>query len=56
MKDRQHGAVVHRVQELVGMPARCERAGLGLTVSDHAGDEEVRVVERGAVRVRQRVA
>ena len=31
-------------------------AGLGLAVADHAGDEQVRVVERGAERVHERVA
>ena len=38
------------------MPARGERPRLGLAVADDAGDEEVRVVERSAVRVRERVA
>ena len=44
------------VQELVRVPARRERSGLGLAVADHAGDEQVGVVERRAVRVRERVA
>ena len=38
------------------MPARRERAGLGLAVADDAGDEEIRVVERRAEGVRQGVA
>ena len=38
------------------MPARGQRAGLGLAVADDAADEQVRVVERRAVGVRQRVA
>ena len=38
------------------MPARRERPGLGLAVADDAADEQVRVVEGGAVGVRERVA
>ncbi len=38
------------------MPGRRQRAGLGLTVPDHAGHQQIRIVQRGAVGVRQRVA
>ena len=38
------------------MPAGRQRAGLRLAVADDAHHDQVRVVERGAVRVRQRVA
>ena len=38
------------------MPARRERPGLGLAVADDARDEQVGVVEGGAVGVRERVA
>ena len=56
VQDRQHRAVARRVEELVAVPARGQRAGLRLAVADHAGHEQVRVVERRAVGVRQRVA
>ena len=56
MQDRQHRAVAARVQELVGMPARRERAGFGLSVADDAEDRQVRIVERCPVCVHQRVA
>ena len=56
VQDRQHRAVACRVQELVRMPARRERAGLGLAVADHAQREQVRVVEHRSIRVQQRVA
>jgi len=56
VQDRQHGAVGPGVQELVGVPARRQRSGLGLAVADDAGDEQVRVVECRAVRVSERVA
>ena len=55
MEDRQHAAVAGRVEELVALPAGGERAGLGLAVADDAGDDQVRVVERGAVGVAQGV-
>ena len=38
------------------MPARRERPGLRLAVADDAADEQVGVVERGAVGVHERVA
>ena len=56
MQDRQNGAVGARVEELVRVPARRERAGLRLAVADDAGDHEVGVVERSAERVRERIA
>ena len=56
VQDRQHGAVGRRVEELVGVPAGGERSGLGLAVADDAADEEVGVVECGAVGVDERVA
>lgn len=56
VEDRQDDAVLGRVDELVRVPARGERAGLGLAVTDDGRHEEVRVVERRAVRVRERVA
>ena len=56
MEDRQHRAVGLRVEELVRVPARRERPGLRLAVADDAGDEQLGVVERRAVRVGERVA
>ena len=56
MQDRQHRAVAHGIEELVRMPARRQRPGLGLAVADDAGDDQVGIVERRAVGVRQRVA
>ena len=38
------------------MPARRERAGLRLAVADHAGDQQVGVVEGRPVRMDERVA
>ena len=56
VQDRQHAAVASRVEKLVAVPAGGQRAGLRFAVADDAGDDQVRVVERGAVGVAQRVA
>ncbi len=56
VEDRQDGAVVDGVEELVRVPGGGERPGLGLAVADDAGDEEIRVVEGGAVGVGEGVA
>src|SRR5262249_40667158 len=49
MEDRQNAAVPRRVEERVAPPAGGEWPGLGLAVADDAGDDQVRVVEGGAV-------
>ncbi len=56
VQDRQDGAVVHRVDELVGVPGGGQRTGLELAVADHRSNQEVGVVHRGAVRVGEDVA
>ena len=56
VQDRQHDAVVGWVDELVRVPAGRQGAGLGLAVADDGRDEQVRVVERRAVGVREHVA
>ena len=56
MQDRQHRAVMHRIEKLVGMPAGCERSRFCFAVADDGGDDEVGVVEGRAEGVRQRIA
>ena len=56
VQDWQHGAVARGIEELVGMPARGERPRLGLPVTDDAGDDQVRIIESRAMRVRKRIA
>ena len=51
VQNRQDDAVADGVEELVGVPRRGQRAGFGLTVADHGEDQQVGVVERGAVGV-----
>jgi hypothetical protein len=56
VEDRQHRAVACGVEEAHALPRAFERTGLGFAVADDAGDDEVRVVERRAERVHERVA
>ena len=56
VKERQDCAVGARVQELVAVPPRRQRAGFGLAVADDAGHDQLGVVEGGAEGVRERVA
>ena len=55
MQDRQHGAVAHRIQKLVGMPARRKRTGLRFAITDDGGHDEIGIVERRAEGMRKRV-
>jgi hypothetical protein len=54
-QDRHHRPVPGGIDELIAVPTRCQRTGLGLTVADHTEHGQVRVVEGRAVRVHQRV-
>jgi len=56
MKDRQHRAVMRAMEELVGKPGGDERHELGFAVADRAGDDEVGIIESGAIGVQQRAA
>ena len=56
VQDREDDTVAARVEELVRVPARSERPRLRLAVADDAGDQQLRVVERGAEGVHERVA
>ena len=38
------------------MPARGQRAGLGLAIADHAGDDQIGIVESRAEGMRKRIA
>ncbi len=56
VQDRQHCAVARRVQELVRVPARREWPGLRFTIADDTGNDQIGIVEGGAISVRQRIA
>src|SRR5581483_1283908 len=56
MKDRKNRAIARRIQELVGVPASCERSCFSFTISDHASSNQVRIIKDCAVRMNKRVA
>ncbi len=56
VEDRQHRAVARGIEELVAVPACRERPGLGLPVADDAGDDQVGIIERRAIGMRERIA
>ena len=56
MQDRQHRAVGGRIEKLVGMPGRGQRPGLRFAVADHAGDDQIGIVEHRPERMAERIA
>src|ERR1700741_3666276 len=56
MQDRQYRGVARGIQKLVRVPAGGERTCFRLTVSHNATDEQVRIIERSAIGVGERVA
>ena len=56
MQDGQHGAIGDRIEELVRVPCRCQWTCFCFTVTDHAGDNQLRIVEHSAEGVAERVS
>ena len=56
VEDRQDRAVADGIEEFGRVPGSRERSRLGLAVTDHAGDDQARVVERGPEGVDQGIA
>ena len=52
---RQHRAITHRVEELIRVPGGGQRPGLCLAITHHTGSDQVRVIERRAVSVGERI-
>ena len=55
MQDRQHRAVGGRIEKLIGMPCRGQRAGFRLAIADHAGDDEIGIIEHRAEGMAERI-
>jgi len=51
MKDGKHGPVARRIQKLVGMPTRGERARLALAVTNYRAGDQAGIVEDCAIGV-----
>src|SRR5581483_10794464 len=56
VKYGQHRPIAHRVQELVGMPARCQRSRFCLTVTHYATHQQVGIIEGSTEGMGDRVA
>src|SRR5690606_17188917 len=56
VQNRQHRAVLDRIEKLVRVPAARQGTSLCLTVADRARDDQSGIVERRTERVRERVA
>ena len=56
MKDRKHRAVARGIEKLVGVPTGGERAGFRFSVANDASDDQIRIVEGGAIGMDQGIA
>src|SRR5271154_3932706 len=56
MKDGENRAIARRIEKLVRMPARGERARLRLAVADDAGHDQIGIIECRAIRMEERIA
>jgi hypothetical protein len=56
MKNWQDGAVSDWIEELADVPRSGEWARFGLSVADHCGDYQIRIIEGGATGMGQDVA
>src|ERR1035437_1432879 len=56
VQNRKDRTVSHRVEKVDRLPASLKWAGLGLAITDDAGDNQVGIVESGAECMDQRVA
>jgi hypothetical protein len=50
---RQHHPIGGWIEELIGVPGRGERPGFRLAIADHAGDDEIGIVEHRTERMAQ---
>ena len=56
MQDRQHCAVARRIEEAGALPRPLQRRRFGLAVANRRHDDQIRIVEGRAERVRQHVS
>src|SRR5215472_16004018 len=56
MQDRQNNLIRGRIQELIGVPARRECPRFRLAVTDDTGDNQIRIVERCSIGMRDGAA
>src|ERR1700722_9679026 len=56
VQDREDRAIAHWIEKVDGLPATFQGTGLGISVTNHAGNDQVGVVEGCAESVDQGVA
>src|ERR1700693_2815439 len=56
MKDGKNGAVASGIQKFVGVPTGSERASLGFAIAHHTANQQIGIVECGAVSVGDRIS
>src|SRR5208337_2815688 len=56
VQDRQNRPVRDRIEKLVGLPGCRQGARFGLAVANNTGDDEPRIIERGAESVAERIS
>jgi hypothetical protein len=56
MEDGKDGAIANGIEEFIGVPGSSERAGFRFTIADADGDDEIGIVEGGAVAVGEGIA
>src|SRR5277367_1246569 len=55
MQDGQYRTVPSRIEKLIGMPTGGQRTGFGLTVSDNAAGQQIRIIENRPIGMRDGV-
>src|SRR5262245_1578729 len=53
IKNRQNCAVSFRVEKLVDVPRSCEWTSFGFAIADYRRNDQIRIVEGSATRVRK---
>ena len=56
MQNGQNRPITHRVQKINALPGAFKRSGLGFSIPNHRGDDQIGVVESGAKGVRKDIA
>src|ERR1700692_2115280 len=51
MEDGEHSAITRGIQKLIGVPTGGQRAGFRFAVPHDAADQQIWIVEGGAIRV-----
>ncbi len=55
MQNRQNRAIARRIQKLARVPACCQRSSFCFAVTDNTTNDQIGIIERGPVSMRDRV-